>query len=324
MNDSTANRGDFFAIGRSQWRAVCKIGLNAAIAFLVLARGTGRDNATTSWSAEAISRYSGTSWRRGKDAIAALLTSKSITQSGSRQRPRYKLAKPKDREDLIWLPNALVTSASDETPPVARLRQARETEVLELFIELYGEQDLAGDGGLPRSLLYMPYSRERIMDMGQFIVYGFNEDNQRYCRFNGPLKKYSGREHGSGSAWERLGVLNDLGLLEWITYLAEDGEPDGELIHALTGDDYAQGVQDALYAFLENLPEPFVFPAERYNFVVPVIRHMSKATLVDVCRLRYRPRTSLTSAWYAQHVRACREYTTLYRDIAGGELRKIA
>jgi hypothetical protein len=44
-------RGDFFAVDRVVWSPVCKLGsINAAVAYLVLARGTGGDNRTTSWS----------------------------------------------------------------------------------------------------------------------------------------------------------------------------------------------------------------------------------------------------------------------------------
>jgi hypothetical protein len=42
--------GGFFAIDRGAFRCAAVGGLNAAIAHLVMARGTGRDNRTTQWS----------------------------------------------------------------------------------------------------------------------------------------------------------------------------------------------------------------------------------------------------------------------------------
>jgi hypothetical protein len=36
--------GDFFAIDRRAWACVCGLGLNPAVAYLVMARGSGPDN----------------------------------------------------------------------------------------------------------------------------------------------------------------------------------------------------------------------------------------------------------------------------------------
>lgn len=50
-------RGDFFAVDRRAWAmAFDKGGVNAALAYLVMARGAGGDNRTTSWSAEAVNQ----------------------------------------------------------------------------------------------------------------------------------------------------------------------------------------------------------------------------------------------------------------------------
>jgi hypothetical protein len=37
-------RGGFFAVDRRAWARACGLGMNAAVAYLVLARGTGGDN----------------------------------------------------------------------------------------------------------------------------------------------------------------------------------------------------------------------------------------------------------------------------------------
>lgn len=67
-----AAHGGFFAVDRRVWRRVVDLGMNAAVAFLVLARGSGGDNATTSWSTDAVERYTGISRHKAKDAIALL------------------------------------------------------------------------------------------------------------------------------------------------------------------------------------------------------------------------------------------------------------
>jgi len=39
----------FFAVDRRAWARVCALGLNPAVAYLVVACGTGGDNRTTKW-----------------------------------------------------------------------------------------------------------------------------------------------------------------------------------------------------------------------------------------------------------------------------------
>ncbi len=54
-----AGQGDFFAVDRRAWARACALGLNPAVAYLVLARGTSADNRSTTWSAQAIEKYTG-------------------------------------------------------------------------------------------------------------------------------------------------------------------------------------------------------------------------------------------------------------------------
>lgn len=321
-----SKRGSFFAIGKQQWETACELGLNPAVAFLVLARGTGADNATTAWSANAVEKYTGISWRRASGAIEVLCGEELVICTAAGKRPRYKLTKPENTDDLIWLPNEIITGAGNEVPPVARIRQTQEIEVLQLFVDLYGEQELAGDGGIPRTLLYQHFEREKIMDMGQYTVYGFNrpEGGTRWCRNTGPLARYATRKEDEPDAWSRITVLEQLGLMEWAHYLVESADDDAELVHPLSGDEYAQEVADAASALAELLPGGFAYEAQNYDYVLPVIRHMEKAAVVGLARLRYRPKTSRTAAWYGQHVESCREFAALYSRLASGDFRQVA
>lgn len=322
-----SKRGDFFAVGRPQWADVCKIGLNAAVVFLVMARGSGRDNATTGWSAEAAFKHTGLAWRRGHACITALMDNGFATLKRKvGKRPLYKLAVPEDADDLIWLPNTLVTGAGQEVPPLARLRQSQNLEHLQAFIDLYALHDLAGDGGLPRSLIWKPYDvREHICDRGQFKVYGFRSSkSMRYCNADGPLKVFLGRKAGKGTAWEFIGALESMGLIETIDYLAESEESDSELIHALTGDDYARATREAAATMAAELPGGFKYEVDAFEYVLPVPNHMTKATVVGVFRLKYRPHTSRTAAWYQRHVRSSEEFANLYLALANGEFLKVA
>lgn len=319
------NADGFFAIGPTEWAKACELGLNPAVAFLVLARGTGRDNITTRWSAEAVATHTGMSWRRAAESIGALETAKlatNVTEPG--RRPIRKLAIPEDLDAALWLPNALVTGAANEVPPITRFRQAQNLEHLQAFIELYGLHDLTGDGGLPRKLVQAPFKRTHVCELGQFTVHGFTRAESRTCWNTGPLARFAKRDKGKDSAaWAFLLALERMGLLETVDYLAEGESADAELIHALTGDD-AECARDAAAMVAAGLPGGFPHEAERYDYALPVIRHIATPAVVGVSRLVYRPHTKLTAAWWARHRESCERATAIYNALASGDYQRAA
>ena len=316
----------FFALGPTEWEKACELGLNPAVAFLVLARGTGRDNVTTRWSAEAVQTHTGMAWRRAAESIGVLEKAKlasNATQSG--KRPIRKLAFPKDLDSALWLPNALVTGVGNEVPPIARFRQAQNLEHLHAFIELYGLHDLAGDGGLPRKLVQAKFKRAHICELGQFTVHGFTRADSRQCWATGPLARFPKRKDGEDSdAWVFLQTLERMGLLETVDHLAEGESPDAELIHALTGDPEAENVRDAAAMLAASLPGGFQYEAEQFDYVLPVMNHIATPAVVGVSRLVYRPHTKLTSAWWAQHCESCKRFTATYDALTSGDYQRAA
>lgn len=162
-----AAKGKFFAVGKPQWQIACGLGLRPAVALIVMACGSGHDNATTTWSRKAIEDHTGMTWRRAHDAQAALIDAGILTVLKGGARPVHKLRHPECGEGLIWLPTELVTGAGDETPPVARLRQAGDLDLLQLLVELYFEQELVGDGGLPRSMVRGEFSGRAFVAMAR-------------------------------------------------------------------------------------------------------------------------------------------------------------
>jgi hypothetical protein len=91
-NDNVVSlgRGDFFAVDRRTWAmAFDTAGLHAALAYLVLARGSLADMRTTSWSAEAINQRTRLNWRQAKEAIGKLIAVGLIRQDKGGSKPRY-------------------------------------------------------------------------------------------------------------------------------------------------------------------------------------------------------------------------------------------
>ncbi|AVH89356.1 hypothetical protein AL480_00325 [Stenotrophomonas maltophilia] len=118
--------------------------------------------------------------------------------------------------------------------------------------------------------------------------------------------------------------MERMGLLERATYLVESDNQDAELIHQLEGDDLSQRTADAAAALADSLPGGFSYEAQRFDFVLPIPEHMAKATVVGIMRLRYRPKTTKTAAWYGRHVESCARYEALYNRIAEGDFSGLA
>jgi hypothetical protein len=89
-----ANYGGFFTVDRRAWACVCGLGMNAMVAYLVIARGTGGDNRTSKWSINSIEQRTGISRGRAAQAISLLQHHKAIIRDpeSKRDRPKYKIA----------------------------------------------------------------------------------------------------------------------------------------------------------------------------------------------------------------------------------------
>jgi hypothetical protein len=103
---SAAAKGGFFAVDSRTWANVCVPGMmNEAVAYLVQARGTARDNTSTTWSVESIERYTGISRHRAVAAVKNLQAKGFSRLLRSGTRPKYELvpypsATQKARDEL--------------------------------------------------------------------------------------------------------------------------------------------------------------------------------------------------------------------------------
>lgn len=94
MTPAKSGSAGFFTIDRRTWGALCdRQEMNPAVAYLVLAQGTGHGNAATSWSVTSLKTWTGIDWDRGKIAIQKLVTEGFIRygEKHNPTRPRYEL-----------------------------------------------------------------------------------------------------------------------------------------------------------------------------------------------------------------------------------------
>lgn len=321
----TTTSDGFFAVGRKTFIKTCDMGINPATAFLVMACGTGRDQSTTKWSASAIAKFAGVRWSTAGDAIKALLAAgiAVLKLGGKPTKPSYKL---QVEGDLIWLPRAIVEGAADEIPPVTKLRQTQDSMTLRLFIELYSAQNLVEDGGISQKVIYQKYERKKAGQQGSYVVWDFTYANT-YVTWSGVTNPHrrvkfttAEVELGKNAAvdfFPRLGRIETLGLIEWTPYLFES--ETGEPLHAMA--ENGLPAEKALYLAAVGAAESMLTDGQNEyaqgtgGLLVPVLRHIDHVQMIGVARLRYRPQTSLTAAWWVTHNDSCKAYAAAYTEI---------
>jgi hypothetical protein len=387
----------FFAVDRGAFRCAAMGGLNSAIAHLIMARGTGRDNRTTQWSVHSIEQRTGISrpnaaravtdlvkrgiWKKVRDgkhpiyeavpgneipggpftadeqaAIAAIRNGEAVpydsnaavkalvargivkqTPSSPRRRASHTLddmAISALTEPLaVWLPNALIDGASNEVPPVELIRQTRSVLALRLLIELYAVQFLPNYGGVPRELLKVVFERAKVGEQGPFLVWGFRSNHLTAGRgLYGPFltgeftKGDDGTRRDAGleaSFWPAVHTLTDLGLVERVGMLLDGGDDDAEIIHPYGIRD-GEPAERELAAVAKLAAQTmvtegqFTWSQKEGYHLAPTLKHIANATVVEVFRLKYRPNTNATAAWYALMQQTATEHLDRYRAMIKG------
>lgn len=323
----------FFAVGKKTFIEACALGINEAAVFLVLARGSGGDNESTRWSSEAASKYLHVRWSKADEAIKSLIRRKLVTKDRAAKVPAYWLKK---QGEPIWLPNALVDGVSDEVPSIARLRQTQDSMCLRLFVEFYSEQNLREDGGISASIVRRNYERRRIGQRGPYEIWGFTEGVESvtwgaittpHYRHKSALteQELAARKNSAVDFFRRFGRLTSLGLVDWVPFLFEG--PEGEPVHPYwSGSDIheecllAEACENAAWRCLTERQSDHLVD-HPVDLLAPMPAHFEQATAIGIARLRYRPRTAMTRAWWAHTQDACRRYIAQYDAIAAREER---
>jgi hypothetical protein len=314
--DEPESRGNFFAVDRQNWNRSCDGGMNMAVAHLVLARGTGPNQQTTSWSTNAIEERTGISRHRARAAIGDLALMGIIGEiGGTPTKPKYKLSIPAV-PDWITLPNSLV-GEPDEVSPIELIRNTRCIRTLRLFVDLYALQYLPVEGGVDRRQVRIEYSKNHVAQLGRHVVYGFVPGDLRipnrasFMAVHLPDiptdEEVSIIRNDMARSFELLQHLN---LLEFVCHLVEGDDDDAEILYPLplpgTGTAAEQELSDAANAAAFSiLNRAGINPAEvaDYKLLVPLQMQHLAAEAVGVARLVHRPKTAMTVEWHRRSSR---------------------
>jgi hypothetical protein len=223
---------------------------------------------------------------------------------------------PKQADNLIWLPNTLVSGTSEgEDSPLRRVRRCGDVWTLRLLVELYHAHNLRDDGGIERRFLRKKYERRKVGERGIYTVWGF-QPGAASINLNGILASHEQRPRRQDQdhpIWVDIDRLRQQGLIAFVPHLCESEAYDAEIIHpygtdhrfkkgTLENAEYELG--QAAHAAGEAMGLDFnVEKAVNDDCCLAPVpsRDYPNVQMVGIARLTYRPHTIKTRAWWAEH-----------------------
>lgn len=303
--------GRFFAVSREQFHAAADLGLGPLVAYLVIACGTGRSHARSKWSANAVAEYTGINHRRSRAYIEALEEACILVNGGTRATPIYELAYS---HDPIWLPNVSVTGLGDEDrSPLFRIRQAKDVDLLRLYVDLYDSQNLGIDGGISPEIARGLYLCSKEAEFGALDVYAITSEKKMTTNPYHPVVARYWVNGGNKRWWHLFKTLMEMGLVVSAINLYDgpvvelDGEEaDGEYLLTLWGPTVEERNHYAIESRLEEAvgeTNPILqglLNTADYHFIATLPRHVADPEAVGVYRMLHTAQTKAASTWWAK------------------------
>lgn len=231
-----------------------------------------------------------------------------------------------------YLPNALVGDetgkATGSSTIVDRIRLSRDALAFRLLVDLYALQDLAEHGGVNRWSYNKKFKRDCVHGTGQFRLWQYT-DGKPWARMQTKelVHHWHDKEEVEQPFFVRAQILRDAGALEWVYYLAEDGDDNSNHIYPVAVERYGKVVWDELESIIGGyatraacaladtgdaeeremgMPAAFFLPAESMA---------RQATLVGVPRLRCRAKTTNTARWRREMLEDAEGIIQMFRGI---------
>ena len=307
----TTPNGKFFAVSREQFHASADLGLGPLVAYLVIACGTGRSHTRSKWSANAVTEYSGINHRRSRAYIEALEEAGILANGGTRAKPVYELAYS---HDPIWLPNVSITGlGDDDRSPLFRIRQAKDVDLLRLYVDLYDSQNLGIDGGISPEIARGLYSCSKEAEFGAMDVYAVTSEGRMTTDPKHPVVARYWADGGNKRWWHLFKTLMQMGLIVSAINLYDGPvvelggeEADGEYLLTLWGPTVEERNHHAIEDRLEeavgeinSMLQGLLTDAD-YTFIAALPRHVADPEAVEVFRMRHTARTKAASTWWAK------------------------
>jgi len=242
-----------------------------------------------------------------------------------------------ESEHLVWLPCELINGATDERPPIARLRRHRDPLLIQMLLDFYDMVDLRDHGGVPKSIVWKVHDREEIDKIGYMSIWAFerHSDGATVSRNDLSQKHIDFWNNDDGDKfWNRLQILEREGLVYWMPHLIEADDPDAEIMHPLQSGkgknieiELNRAAREAAEYLVENDGGDATTLRQgsgRSRYIVPVEKSFTDVQLVSVLRLRYQVGTEMNFGRYGEYLSDCEDWLAYYKQLAGKNFQVAA
>ena len=181
-------------------------------------------------------------------------------------------------------------------------------------------------------MVWHEYERFEVGQQAQFTVWGFRKHHltvrwtdttnaHRRDEKNLTKDEIVAGENPGVDFFQRMSVLADIGLVEWVPQLLESGDVEAEIIHPLAINSHeTDRLENRLGIAAHEADSAMLtegqtdWAASNGLFLVPVPRHLGRVQVIGIARLRHRPKTKMTAAWWADLRTSGEEYVLRYRE----------
>jgi hypothetical protein len=152
--------------------------------------------------------------------------------------------------------------------------------------------------------------RVNVGERDQYVIYGFDlrgisdwilgKPPFVLPHLTGKVDK-TGRDTGWESFWTALRVLTRTGVVETVYHLVESTKSEAEILHpyAIAGGEPAElSLRKAAHRAGLAMSADWLREEHTGLFLVPVMKHLANVELVGIFRMRHRPKTKATAAWW--------------------------
>jgi hypothetical protein len=213
--------------------------------------------------------------------------------------------------------------------PIALLRQMQDIRKLKLFVALYECQDLPTAGGVNHTLLYQTHNISKVSQRGSLTIWGFDGDADHTTTTSGPTLRdpfvagltAEPRKAAMEDFWEALRVFQVCGLITFIPHIFESNKPDALILHAYPVTDIGCEPWEREVSAAAHVAGMACIPAGQQEWAAQLGRHLlplhsslTDPSVIGIARLRYRPKTKRTGAWFAISRERAAEFLEEYQQ----------
>jgi len=242
-------------------------------------------------------------------------------------------AVPRDRGEPVWLPNELIEGVNGNPSPVELIRQTGDPMMLRLLVDLYTVHRLDEWRGVDPRIVCGTFKEVYRRKVGAALVLAWTPEESFRCGWQNTVTDLhkSNDQNPATRLYERIELLEDLGLLTFVPHVVDGDNAPVYPCSRSVGHPLELELGTAAVRAAENIldarsrggrEEPPDLDGSEIIAVVPA--HMARASLVNIARLTFRPKTAMTRVWLSELAATHAEWMARFASTDLGETQGIA